>query len=140
MRFVCLVSLFAVFATADINSVMNEPNLERRSERALENADEAVGHAKKAYSAQDMAGYQKALKEVLDSIELCYKSLQESGKKARRSPKYFKKADMRLHDLSKRLDNLEKEVMIEDRGTVTSLKHRVDELNEQVVLDIMTKK
>ena len=140
MRPLLLLVMTAAAACADIQSVMSEPNLEKRSERALANADVELDAARKANHAQDSKAFASALDEVRQSIELCYKSLQESGKAARKSPKYFKKAEMKLRDISKRLDNLEKDVMMDERGPVTSLKKRVDELNEQLVLDIMTKK
>jgi len=140
MKPLLAVCLWSSLAFADLNWVMSEPNLEKRSDRALENADEAVGEARKSYRAQDMKAFATALKEVRDSVELSYKSLQESGKAARRSPKYFKRADARLRELAKKLDNLEKDVMMDERTEVTALKKRVDELDEQVVLDIMTKK
>lgn len=140
MKPVLLIVLTAVAACADIQSVMTEPNLEKRSERALANADAELDVARKANREQDSKAFSSALDQVRQSIELCYKSLQESGKAARKSPKYFKKAEMKLRDIAKRLDNMEKDVMMDERGPVISLKKRVEELNEQLVLDIMTKK
>ncbi len=140
MRLLLAGVLFASLTRADMKRVMSEPNLEKRSERALENAEEVLNEARKAYHAQDMKAFSMALKEVRDSVELSYKSLQESGKAARRSPKYFKKADVRLREIARRLDNLEKDVMMDERAEVTALKKRVDEVDEQVVLDIMSKK
>jgi len=140
MKLLLACMLFGSVAFADLQTVLSEPNLEKRSEKALSNADAMVSEARKAYKADDMKTFQANLKEVRESIELSYKSLQESGKAARRNPKYFKKADLKLREIAKKLDNLEKDVVMDERAEVTSLKKRVDELNEQIVLDIMSKK
>jgi len=137
----CLMMLFATsLLFADLNSVMSEPNLEKRSDRALDNAEHALTEARKAYHAADNAGFKTALQEVGDSVDLSYNSLKSTGKSARRNPKYFKRAEMRLRDLTKRLDNLEKEMAMDDRPAVSALKKRVDQMNDQLVQEIFTKK
>jgi hypothetical protein len=140
MRIVLLFLFVALTAFADLQSVLNEPNLERRSDKALANADAILNEARKQYQAQDTKGFESSLKEVHESVELSYKSLKDSGKVARKSPKYFKRAEMKLRGISKRLDNLEKDLLIDERSQVSALKKRVDELSDQIVLDIMTKR
>lgn len=134
-----LFLFIAAAAQADLNSVKTEANLERRSELALEYANSAVDDAKNTYEQEpkDLAAH---LDEVRQAVELSYKSLQDTGKAARRRPKYFKRAEMRIRALVKRLDNLEREVAYEDRGTVLSAKKRLEEVRDQMVLDIMSKK
>jgi hypothetical protein len=47
---------------------------------------------------------------------------------------------MKLHDLGKRLDTFEKDVSIDERAPVIEVKKRVDELEDEILLQIMTKK
>jgi hypothetical protein len=87
-----------------------------------------------------MAGFRETITEIGDLAELSYKSLGETGKRARRSPKWFKRAEQRLLVLIRKIDSLEKDVSIQDRDLVAALKKRVSDVHDTVLHDIMTKK
>lgn len=140
MKYLILLAALCSVLQADMTAVKSESNLERRSERALQNAFNELDVAKKAYKESDDKGFRAALTEIRESVDLCYRSLQDTGKAARRSPKYFKRAQMKLHDLAKRLDTFEKDVILDERPPVIEVKKRVDELEDQILLEIMTKK
>jgi hypothetical protein len=125
---------------ADLSEVKNEPNLERRSERALDNANTAIDEARKAYKAADLGNFTSRIREVEESAELSYQSLQDTGKAARRSPKFFKRAEMKMHALAKRLEALGAEVSLEDRVAIESARKTLSDLEDKIVFDIMTKK
>ena len=124
---------------ADLSQVRAEPNLEKRSELALEYANAALNQAKKAYE-ETSTDFPTQMDEVRQAVELSYQSLHDTGKAARRSPKYFKRAEMRMRALIKRLDNLEREVGLEDRLPVDEAKKRIIQVHDQVLFDIMSKK
>ena len=134
------ILLVAVVVRADLADVKNEPNLEKRSEKALENANMAVDEARKAYKSADLAGFGSRLREVEESAELSYQSLQDTGKAARRSPKFFKRAEMKLHAITKRLEALGSEVNFEDRVPVEATRKKLSDLEDKIVFEIMTKK
>ena len=134
------ILLVAVVVRADLADVKNEPNLEKRSEKALENANMAVDEARKAYKSADLAGFGSRLREVEESAELSYQSLQDTGKAARRSPKFFKRAEMKLHAITKRLEALGSEVSFEDRVQVEATRKKLSDLEDKIVFEIMTKK
>ena len=140
MKLLLLLPMAATLLSADFQAAMKEPNLERRSERLLENADAAMDEARRAYDAADNKGFDTALKEVGDSAEASFQALRDTGKSGRKHPKYFKKAELKTRELSKRLDTFEKDVSMDHRPTVLAVKHRVDELNDKLVMEIMTKK
>lgn len=131
------VSLLNAF---DLDAVRKEPNLEKRSELALGNAESALDKAREAYQKGDDAAFKTALTEVSDSIALCKQSLDESGKNARKSPKYFKKAEIGIRKLSRRLDNLQVEVSVDDRPLVEPVTARAHQFQEEILLAIMGKK
>jgi hypothetical protein len=129
-----------VAAFADIAAVKAEPNLERRSQLALDEAESRVGTAKQTYEEGKLQEFRQAVTEIGDLAELSYSSLEETGKRARRNPKWFKRAEQKLLVLIRKVDSLEKDVSIEDRQFVSSVKNRVNEVHDNVLHDIMTKK
>ncbi|HUS07456.1 MAG TPA: hypothetical protein VMZ52_14205 [Bryobacteraceae bacterium] len=125
---------------ADLRSIQAEPNLEKRSDLALAYAEDVIDTARQAHKASDEKAFAAAMKDMLDSVELSRKSLEDTGKAARRSPKYFKRAEMKTRTIIRRLDNLEKEVGFEDRAAVEQVVKRVHEIHDQILMNIMTEK
>jgi hypothetical protein len=124
----------------DLASIKLEPNLERRSERAVDNAGLAMDAARDASGAGDSAKARAALEEVRDSIDLAYQSLVESGKSARRNPKFFKRAELKTRELMRRLEGLAQAVDSDDRVFVESVRERVSKVHDNLIQDIMQKK
>jgi hypothetical protein len=135
-----LLFLIPLALLADLRSIEAEPNLEKRSDRALAHADDTIDAARKAFKDSDVKAFNGALLEVRESVELSQKSLDKTGKAARRNPKYFKRAELKMRSLIRRLDNLEKEVGLEDRPAVQDVLKRVHEIHDQTLLNIMTQK
>src|ERR1035437_5905058 len=82
-----LSSLAANLLAVDLASIQQEPNLERRSQLAMDYAGAALDTARTAYQASDLEKTQAALSEVGQAVDLAYDSLQKTGKEARRDPK-----------------------------------------------------
>jgi hypothetical protein len=137
-----LILILACFgaAPADIASVRAEPNLERRSQLAIDGAESSLAAAKQSYDEGRMDSFRQKVQEVGELAELSYTSLEKTGKRARRSPKWFKRAEQRLLVLIRKVDSLEKDVSIEDRDLVSAVKKRVSEVHDSLLHDIMTKK
>jgi len=122
-------------------SILEERDLEKRSELALKEADDQISEAAKSYkSAPEMKEFQAHLDSIGELAQFSLKSLQDSGKRAGRRPKYFKRAEMKLRSLLRRLDTLEMDVSAEDRPPVEKIKLAVAEAHEQVLQDIMSKR
>jgi hypothetical protein len=124
----------------DLTAIKLEPNLERRSERAIDNATAAMDAARDASAAGDAEKLKAALEELRDSVDLAYQSLVDSGKSARRSPKFFKKAELKTRELMRRLEGLAQAVDSEDRVLVESVRERVSKVHDDLIQDIMQKK
>lgn len=135
-----LPGLMAQTAAGNFPTVMAEPNLEKRSELALREADKAITAAKSAYDAQNVNDFKARVSDVEALVQLSYKSLQDTGKRARRSPKYFKRAEMGIRALLRRLVSLENDVAIDDRPVVEAARKELSSVHETVLQDIMTKK
>lgn len=141
MKTVLLAILLSPAAMwADLESVKAEPDLEKRSEKALLNAEAALDRARTAYQNANDPQLKSALDEIGQSLDLCKGSLDESGKNARKRPKYFKKAEIGIRRLVRRLDNFKIEMSPDDRPPVEALVSRAQKLQEEILQAIMGKK
>ncbi len=137
-----LLALFltAALAWADLSQVRSEPNLEKRAERALQYADQAITQARKLYEAGEVEQYRAALGEVRESVDLTVESLRATGKSASRSPKHFKRAELATRMLVRRLESLAREVGFDDREPAEKTRDHTRAAQEQFLLGIMEKK
>lgn len=135
-----ILSLPAILPAFDLESIRKEPNLEKRSELALANADAATDRARDGYQKGDDALFKAGLEEVAASLQLTKQSLDESGRNARKRPKYFKKAEIGIRRLSRRLDNFKIEVSVDYRSQVEPVAAQAHRLQEEILLAIMGKK
>src|SRR5262245_36578165 len=110
--------ILALALAFDLAAVKSEPNLEKRSDRALDNANVALDAARDAYNNGDYDQSQAQLDEVGASVDLAYESLTQTGKDPRRSPKWFKRAELRTRELLRRLEGLRDTVSFADRDRV----------------------
>ena len=110
--------LVPALAFADREAIKAEPNLERRSQKALDHASSRLDEARKAYHKGEPEIVDAALKEVQSSVELSYDSLKNTGKDARKSFKHFKRAEIATRQLLRRLDSFRNEMGFEDRAKV----------------------
>lgn len=124
----------------DLEGIKSEPNLERRSERALQNAADAMNLARDAHRAGDSTKAGAALNEVKESVELSYESLVEAGKDPRRHPKHFKAAELKTRDLLRRLTDMSRAVSMEDRELVEKVRASVTEIHDNLINGILSKK
>ena len=101
MHWILLVTL-----AFDLTAVKSEPNLEKRSELALDHANLALDAARDDYNSGNIDKSQTELEEVRDLVDLAYESLSDTGKDPRRDPKFFKRAELRTRELLRRLEGL----------------------------------
>jgi len=128
---------FSAVVPAGLKEVLAEPNLERRSKLALDNAYEAYQAARSAYDAGNTTATTADLHEVQESVEVAFDSLQATGKDPRRSPKWFKKAEMTTRDLLRRLDSFQQEMSFGDRAAVDPVKAKIQQLHDQLLMGLM---
>jgi hypothetical protein len=124
----------------DLGAVKNEPNPEHRSELALNNANTALDAARTAYDSGDTAKAEMDLEEVKQSVDLAYDSLSSTGKDPRRSPKYFKKAEMSIRLLLRRLEGVAQNFSVADRTGIEQIRDHVSEIHDNLIEGIMSKK
>jgi hypothetical protein len=127
----------AVPARADLKAALAEPDLEKRSELALDNASDALKAARKAYDKDDNALVSGFAEEIEQSVDLAQSSLQKTGKDPRNHPKWFKKAEIATRDLLRRLDTLQQEMSYADRPLLDKVKEHVLRVHDELLLGLM---
>jgi len=131
--------VFLTIAAVDLSSIKTEPNLEKRSDLALDYANAALDSARDAYNSGDYAKAQASFNEVAESVDLSWQSLTESGKYARNNG-HFKRAELKTRELLRRLDGMADLVSGDDRGMVEKVRARVAQIHDQLIQGIMGKK
>jgi|SRR5215471_3416522 len=132
--------LVLLLFSVDLTAVKNEPNLEHRSELAIANANTALDAAREAYSAGDADKTAKELDEVSESVDVAYEALSATGKDPRKSPRYFKKAEMAVRTLLRRLEGVSQSFSVSDREKIDAIRNHISEVHDNLVQGIMSKK
>lgn len=122
---------------ADLKQAQEEPNLEKRSALAIDNAEAALQAARRAYAASDFKQVEASAAEIQESVDLAYTSLQQTGKNPRRNPKWFKRAEIATRDLTRRLDAFQHEMSYTDRPMLDSVKTRVQQVHDDLLVGLM---
>jgi len=122
---------------ADLDAVKSEPNLEKRSKLALDNAIDALKAARTAYGKGDMTQVQSRITEIRDSVQLAETSLQGTGKNPRKSPKWFKRAEIETRDLLRQMDAFDRDMNVADRPLLDPLKAKVQQVHDDLLLGVM---
>jgi hypothetical protein len=132
-----ILLLLAGTASADLSEAKAEPNLEKRSKLALDNAEEALKTAREAYAKGENAQVAALATEIRESVELANTSLEETGKNPRKSPKWFKRAEIQTRDLLKRLNVFQQDMNVADRPMLDAVKATVQQVHEELLLGVM---
>jgi hypothetical protein len=133
------LALMIFLAFADIAAVKLEPDLNRRSELALMNADEKIDEARQAYQAGNEPAEQTAIQEVAESVTVCYEALEKTRSEPRKS-KYYKRAELKVSALMRRLSGFRDEVSFDFRPTVEAALKRLSDIHDELLSDIMSRK
>jgi len=131
--------LTAKLWAVDFASIQQEPNLERRSQLAMDYAGAALDAARTAYQASDLEKTQTSLNEVGAAVDLAYDSLQQTGKEARRDPKFFKRTELSTRQLLRRIEGMAESMSFEDRTFAEKVRDRVAAIHDDLLQRIMSK-
>lgn len=139
----CLAPLAFAFALAaqDLDAVRAEPNLTRRSLRALEFADREMAKAQKV--VKDFGSkteLRAALESTVSGCELALQSLRETGRPPRRLSREYKRGELKTRDLIRRLEDLGKALSLDDRPMAEDALKRVTGIHEDFLFGVMGQK
>lgn len=141
VRAICIVlvtlCITAAAAQGDLAAARAESNLEKRADKALDNAIDVARSLGKTYLADGMAKTQLLLAEIRESVELAYNSLKESGRNPRKRPKYFKRAELKTRELLKRLGGFSDRMAFDDRAKVEPLRAYVRKVHDEILEGVL---
>jgi hypothetical protein len=124
-------------AWAGLDDVRAESNLEKRSVLAMDNAVAALREARAAYNAGDLAKVGAKAKEIEESVDVANAALEKTGKDPRRSPKWFKHAEIQSNELLRSIEALEHDMSLEDRAILEKTKERVQQVHDNLLAGLM---
>ena len=122
---------------AELGPAKAEPNLEKRSRLALENADRQMDAADKAYDSGSRDGVTAALQETRASVDLAIESLKQSGKNPRQGGKYFKSAEIRMRELVRNIDSFRQKASGNEQAPIEELRAHVQRVHDELLDAIM---
>ena len=122
---------------ADLKTAMAEPDLGKRSKLALDNAGVMLKATREAYTAGEREKVTAAADEYLASINLASESLKATGKNPRKSPRWFKQAEIATRDLLKKLETLQHDMSFDERSELDKAKARTQEVHDELLLGLM---
>lgn len=122
---------------ADLTQALAERDLGKRSKLALDNAAAVLKAAREAYQKGDNEKVVAGAAEVQESVDLASESLAKTGKNPRKSPKWFKQAEIQTRDLLKKLDAFQRDMDYTDRPLLDKVKARVQQVHDELLLGLM---
>ena len=138
---VWLMLLVAVAALpANLASVRAEPNIEKRSRLALDNAEAAYLRSRSNLEAGRTEAAEADLQEVQQSVELAKEALEQTHQNPSRKPKHFKYAETRTRDLLRKLKGWQDSIDSTDRPMIEPVRIRIQEVHDEWLTGIMGKK
>jgi len=132
-----LLALCAAPAWADLAAARAEQNPERRARLALDNAAAALTAARHSYENGDIQTAGALAAEIGESAALAYDALVSTGKNPRKSPRWFKYAEIRTRDLLRRLDTFSLDMSATDRPLLGKVKETVLEVHDHLLQGLM---
>lgn len=122
---------------ADLKQARAEANLEKRARLALENAAAVLQAARDAYRNGDNDRVEASAAKIEESVNLAYSALQATNKDPRRSPKWFKYAEIQTRDLLRKLDTFQQGMSFTDRPMLDKAKAEVQQVHDKLLLGLM---
>ena len=130
--------LFLLTACVGAQSLVSEIKAEhdpaKRSEKALSIADMAFDSARENYGKGDIHKGDAELENMMTALDECLSSLD-----AARKAKYYKKAEMNVAALQRRLDGLLDDISLQQRGWAEYTRRKLDELHDKLLEGVMRK-
>jgi hypothetical protein len=128
--------LLVLMLAIDLAAVKAEPDLVKRANRALDYAFEQLAEARKLTSDGSAEALKKTAEEVTAGIDL----MVETFSQARRRTGDMKKAEIRLHDLIRRLETLRQDAPFDERPVIEAVEKRARASNEKLLELVMGKR
>ena len=123
----------------EMDDIRKEPDPLRRSERALDFADREIKEAHDMPGRGDSAKVAEVLAQLADACEVSLQALRDTGKRAGKLTKYYKKGELKTREYLRRLESLIPALNYEDRARAEPFQTRLTATHEEYLLGVMSK-
>jgi hypothetical protein len=124
-----------------LDLVRKEPDLVRRSERALALADTLCTKARQIVrDSGSRTVLLETLEQTVQAAELSLSALKGTGKQASKFSRQYKRGELRTRDIVRQLNDISAALGIDDRPEAEKLRDRVSLVHEEYLLGIMSGK
>jgi len=121
-------------AQAFLADLKSEHDPGRRAELALSFADESFDSAKSLYQKGDIHQGDVALENMTSALNACVESLAAANK-----AKIYKKAELKVAILQRRLSGLTDALGVLERGWAEQTARKIEEIHEKLLEGVMRK-
>lgn len=138
---IALLSFALFLGAADLESVKKEPDLEKRSDKALDVASDVLKLARALPGeGGSISDLEKDMDTMIEAVELSLKSLRDTGKKANKLTRFYKRGELRTRELQKQLDNLIQALAFDNRPPAEKAQARLNVLHDEFLFGVMSGK
>jgi len=134
---VALAWMVGISRADDLAKARAEPNLEKRARLALDQSAAALEAARSDYQKGDTDRVAADAAKIVDSVDLAFLSLNQTGKDPRKSSRWFKYAEIQTRGLLRKLDTLERDMNFADRPVLEKAKTEVQQVHDKLLLGLM---
>ncbi len=134
LLFLSFVFVQMSFAQGYGNELKAEHDPGRRSEKALDLADEAFESARASYTSGDIRKGDEQLDHMTTALTECADSLEAAHK-----AKNYKKAELKVAYLQRRMQGLLDNLGIQERGWADYTNRKLEEIHERLLNGVMRK-
>jgi site-specific recombinase len=133
---ICASVLLAKLAPAQslISEIKAERDPAKRSEKALTLADAAFDNARDYYNKGEIHKGDAELENMMTALEECLSSVDVA-----RKAKYYKKAEMNVALLQRRMHGLLDDIALQQRGWAEYTERKLDQLHDKLLDGVMRK-
>jgi hypothetical protein len=126
---------------ADLEAVKKEPDLQKRSNLALDVAAAALKEAR-ALPAEggSSADLEKGMDTMIEAVELSLKSLRDTGKRPNKLTPYYKRGELKTHEMQKQIENLIQALAFDNRPPAEKAQARLIVLHDEFLFGVMSGK
>ena len=136
-----LLSLALAVGAQSLDAVKKEPDPEKRSERAIEAADDALKTARALpANGGSMEELQKQMELVVGAVELSLRALRDTGKRPYKLTRFYKRGELRTGAMLRSLDQLIQALAFDNRPPAEQARDKLLVMHEEYLLGVMSGK
>jgi hypothetical protein len=117
-----------------LTELKSEHDPGKRSELALDYADEALTNAKALYAKGEVHQGDALLDQMTAALQECATSLGTVHK-----AKYYKKAEMKVANIQRRMQGLLEDLSLQERGWAEYTSRKIEEIHDKLLDGVMRK-